>query len=277
MHLLNLLLFLVTLLHRSNGLYDSNSAVIDVNDVTFDQEVEKHDGVVLVEFYAPWCVNCKNLALEYDKAASNLKGITKVVAVDATQSKSIVSRYNVQHYPTIKVFGADKSKPEDYQGPRTADGITSEVIQKVNRVVKALRVGGGRAGFRRGSSTHSPDRDVKKMRKGKECGYVLIIIGAVFLTLIMVGLCKTYIFDRRYEVFQYIFRGRYGRIFVLPTVEDDIISDTSGSYGYHQSETDIQGHFHRRNRKNNHDKAATKIQAMERENSLRRKINHKHK
>ena len=168
MHLLNLLLFLVTLLHRSNGLYDSNSAVIDVNDVTFDQEVEKHDGVVLVEFYAPWCVNCKNLALEYDKAASNLKGITKVVAVDATQSKSIVSRYNVQHYPTIKVFGADKTKPEDYQGARTADGITTEVMKHVNKLVKSRKSGASSSSGRSSSSSNSGSGSGSGSRSGEQ-------------------------------------------------------------------------------------------------------------
>ena len=61
MHLLNLLFIFVTLLHRSVGFYDSKSAVTDENEKRFSQEVKGYDVVVLVDFYLPWCVYCKNL------------------------------------------------------------------------------------------------------------------------------------------------------------------------------------------------------------------------
>lgn len=53
---------------------------------------------------------------EYKKAATALKGIVKIGAVDATQHQSLGSQFGVRGYPTIKVFGADKKKPTDYNG-----------------------------------------------------------------------------------------------------------------------------------------------------------------
>lgn len=52
----------------------SATKVVEVNDKTFASEVMKHDGVAIVEFYAPWCGHCKALAPEYEKAASILSG-----------------------------------------------------------------------------------------------------------------------------------------------------------------------------------------------------------
>lgn len=40
----------------------------------------------------------------------------KVGAVDADQHKSLGGQYGVRGFPTIKIFGANKNKPEDYQG-----------------------------------------------------------------------------------------------------------------------------------------------------------------
>src|SRR5687768_10271096 len=59
--------------------------------------------IVLVEFFAPWCGHCKSLAPEWEKAATNLKGLVKVTKVDATVETSLGSDYGVRGYPTIKV------------------------------------------------------------------------------------------------------------------------------------------------------------------------------
>lgn len=45
-----------------------------------------------------------------------LQGIVKVGAVDADQHNSLGGQYGVRGFPTIKIFGANKNKPEDYQG-----------------------------------------------------------------------------------------------------------------------------------------------------------------
>lgn len=47
------------------------------------------------------------------------QGVVKVGAVDADQHKSLGGQYGVRGFPTIKVFGANKHKPEDYQGTDT--------------------------------------------------------------------------------------------------------------------------------------------------------------
>jgi protein disulfide-isomerase A6 len=60
--------------------------------------------------------HCKSLEPEWGKAASALKGIVKLGAVDADAHRELGGQYGVKGFPTIKIFGLDKSKASDYQG-----------------------------------------------------------------------------------------------------------------------------------------------------------------
>lgn len=42
--------------------------------------------------------------------------VVKVGAVDADKHQSLGGQYGVQGFPTIKIFGSNKNRPEDYQG-----------------------------------------------------------------------------------------------------------------------------------------------------------------
>ena len=53
---------------------------------------------------------------------------------DANEYQSIGGKYGVQGFPTIKVFGAKKNSPTNYEGPRTAEGIVDFAL-KVRAVV----------------------------------------------------------------------------------------------------------------------------------------------
>ena len=86
-----------------SALYTRKDAVIELTPDNFDQRVKDSDGVWIVEFYAPWCGHCKNLAPEYKKAAKALSGIVGVGAVDCDVHKSICGQYGVRGFPTIKV------------------------------------------------------------------------------------------------------------------------------------------------------------------------------
>ena len=74
-----------------------------------------------------------------------LKGLIGVGAIDCDQHKSLCGQYEVKGFPTIKIFGGNKNKPEDYQGQRDANGI----IQAAQTAAKKLvteRMGGKSSG-----------------------------------------------------------------------------------------------------------------------------------
>merc|ERR1712079_745723 len=129
------------LVYEAHALYSKNSGVVDLNPNNFDSRVKDSDGIWIVEFYAPWCGHCKQLAPQYQKAAQALKGIIGVGAVDCDVHKQLCGQYGVQGFPTIKVFGANKNKPEDYQGGRTADAIVQAAQKSAQKLVQD-RLGG---------------------------------------------------------------------------------------------------------------------------------------
>ncbi|KAI4319879.1 hypothetical protein MLD38_033425 [Melastoma candidum] len=101
------------------------SSSVELTASNFDELVLKSKDLWIVEFFAPWCGHCKKLAPEWKKAANNLKGKVKLGHVNCDEEKSLMSKYKVQGFPTILVFGADKDSPSPYEGARTASSIES--------------------------------------------------------------------------------------------------------------------------------------------------------
>lgn len=64
------------------------------------------------------CGHCQGLVPEYKKAASALKGIVRLGAVNADEHKSLGGQYGVKGFPTLKIFGSNKRSPTEYKGER---------------------------------------------------------------------------------------------------------------------------------------------------------------
>jgi len=107
---------------------ETEEDVLVLTEENFDQALEEND-MLLVEFYAPWCGHCKNLAPEYAKAAGILKEEDiKIAKVDATEHRNLGEKYGVQGFPTIKFMKGDKVS--DYNGGRKAQDIVDYMKKK---------------------------------------------------------------------------------------------------------------------------------------------------
>ncbi|EMC95005.1 hypothetical protein BAUCODRAFT_149039 [Baudoinia panamericana UAMH 10762] len=129
------------------GLYTTHSPVLQLDGTTYHSLIASSNHTAIVEFYAPWCGHCKNLAPAYEKAAKSLSGLAKVGAVncDAEENKPFCGSMGVQGFPTLKIVrpGKKAGRPvvEDYQGPRSAKGIVEAVVEKIPNHVRRLKDG----------------------------------------------------------------------------------------------------------------------------------------
>lgn len=90
----------------------------------FEQVAKDKSKTVLVEFYAPWCGHCKQLAPIYDQLAENFKDKTEFVVAKMDSTVNELEDIKIQSFPTIKLFVKDSDEVIDYNGERTLDGLT---------------------------------------------------------------------------------------------------------------------------------------------------------
>src|SRR5262249_53627264 len=84
------------------------SNIIAVTDADFEQEVEKHDGLTIVDFWATWCGPCRMVAPILDQLATEYEGKVKVTKLDVDANIKTGSRFNVRSIPTLLFFKGGK-------------------------------------------------------------------------------------------------------------------------------------------------------------------------
>lgn len=80
------------------------AAVAEVTDATFEEEVLKAEGPVLVDFWAPGCPPCAAIAPVLDKLAGEMAGTVKFVKLNAAQEGATAAKYGVHAVPTLFIF-----------------------------------------------------------------------------------------------------------------------------------------------------------------------------
>jgi thioredoxin len=78
--------------------------VIEIKDQDFDQEVLKSSLPVLVDFWAPWCGPCRQIAPVVDKLSEEYKGKLKFCKVNVDENHDTASKYHVMSIPTLLFF-----------------------------------------------------------------------------------------------------------------------------------------------------------------------------
>eukprot|EP00238_Polyblepharides_amylifera_P002545 CAMPEP_0196573778 /NCGR_PEP_ID=MMETSP1081-20130531/3620_1 /TAXON_ID=36882 /ORGANISM="Pyramimonas amylifera, Strain CCMP720" /LENGTH=428 /DNA_ID=CAMNT_0041891605 /DNA_START=21 /DNA_END=1307 /DNA_ORIENTATION=+ len=112
----------------TTALYSDGDGVELLTEKNWKTTIEDSEEYWIVEFFAPWCGHCKQLAPEWQKAAKELQGIAHVAAVDCDVEKDLAQKYGIKGFPTIKIFAkGGAGEVSDYNDARISSGIVSYV------------------------------------------------------------------------------------------------------------------------------------------------------
>jgi len=75
-----------------------------VTDASFEEDVLKAAGPVLVDFWAPWCGPCRAVAPVLEKLAEAYQGRVEVVKMNVDENPTTSETYGIRSIPTIALF-----------------------------------------------------------------------------------------------------------------------------------------------------------------------------
>ncbi|MDH4043515.1 MAG: thioredoxin [Gemmatimonadota bacterium] len=107
------------------------AGTMKVTDADFAQEIEQHDGLAMVDFWAVWCGPCQIIAPHVEALATEYADKVKVAKLDVDQSPQTPARFGVRSIPSVLFF----------RGGELVDQVVGAVpkSQLVDRIEKHLR------------------------------------------------------------------------------------------------------------------------------------------
>lgn len=107
------------------------SQVLAVDDSTFAIAVEGADaGLVLVDFWAPWCGPCRFMSPVIEAIAAEFSGRVRVVKVNVDDSPQTSDRFAIRSIPTVALF-RDGETVGSFSGFATLDSVRAFVAPQL--------------------------------------------------------------------------------------------------------------------------------------------------
>ena len=77
------------------------SAPANVTESSFQSEVVQNDGLVLVDFWAPWCGPCKMIGPILEELATEYDGQVKIAKVNVDENQALAGQFGIRSIPSL--------------------------------------------------------------------------------------------------------------------------------------------------------------------------------
>jgi thioredoxin 1 len=86
------------------------------------------NGLILVDFWAPWCGPCKLVAPILNEIAEELDGKLRIGKVNVDNQQTIAAKYKIRNIPTLVLFKNGKDVKR-IVGAKTKKGLLAEISE----------------------------------------------------------------------------------------------------------------------------------------------------
>jgi thioredoxin 1 len=80
-----------------------------VTDASFENDVLKAQGPVLVDYWAVWCGPCKMIAPLLEEAAAQYQGRVTIAKLNVDENPDTAAKYGIRGIPTLMLFNEGKA------------------------------------------------------------------------------------------------------------------------------------------------------------------------
>ena len=103
---------------------------MNIDEASFESEVRQNEGLVLVDFWAPWCGPCKLIAPVLEELAGEYGEQIKITKVNVDENQGLAGQYGIRSIPSLLFF----------KGGQVVDQVIgAQPKQKLEEKIKSLQ------------------------------------------------------------------------------------------------------------------------------------------